>query len=86
MHILHVLDAVQDSQQVACMTLEDWCQAKEVDPVLSLVITRLQDGMLGKGQSKVQQTLQKSVSTGGSHNHVLLKKGILYRQAQVQRV
>ena len=51
---LHVLDAVQDSQQVACMTLEDWHQAQQVDPALSLVITRLQDGMLGKGQSKVR--------------------------------
>ena len=26
---LHVLDAVQNSQQVACMTLEDWCQAQQ---------------------------------------------------------
>ena len=34
---LHVLDAVQDSKQVACMTLEDWHQAQEADPVLSLV-------------------------------------------------
>ena len=34
------------------MTLEDWHQVQEVDPVLSLVITRLRDGMLGKGQSK----------------------------------
>ena len=32
------------------MTIEDWHQAQEVDPVLSLVITRLRDGMLGKGQ------------------------------------
>ena len=24
---LHVLDAIQESQQVDCMTLEDWCQA-----------------------------------------------------------
>ena len=50
---LHTLDAVHDSQQVTCMTLEDWHQAQEVNPVLSLVITRLWDGMLGKGQSKV---------------------------------
>ena len=49
---LHVLDILQDSNQVASMTLEDWCQAQEVDPILSLVITRLRDGMLGKGQSK----------------------------------
>ena len=48
---LHVLHAIQDSRQVTYMTLEDWHQAQEVDPVLSLVITRLRDGMLGKGQS-----------------------------------
>ena len=62
---LHVLDAIQDSKQVACMTLEDWHQAQEVDPVLSLVITRLRDGMLGKGQSNTMDP-PKSVSTGGS--------------------
>ena len=49
---LHILDMLQDSNQVASMTLEDWHQAQEVDPVLSLVITRLRDGMLGKSQSK----------------------------------
>ena len=49
---LHVLDAIQDSNQVTCMTLEDWHQAQEVDPALSLVIARLRDRTLGKGQSK----------------------------------
>ena len=49
---LHVLDILQDSNQVARMTLEDWCQAQEAVPILSLVITRLRDGMLGKIQSK----------------------------------
>ena len=44
---LHVLDAVQDSQQVACMTLEDWHQAQQADQTLSLVISRLWDGTLG---------------------------------------
>ena len=44
---LHVLDAVQDSQQVACMTLEDWHQVQQVDPTLSLDISRLWDGTLG---------------------------------------
>ena len=34
------------------MTLKDWHQAQKVDPVLSLVITRLRDGLLGKSQSK----------------------------------
>ena len=49
---LHVLDVLQDSNEVASMTLEDWHQAQEADPVLSLVIARLRDGMLGKSQSK----------------------------------
>ena len=44
---LHVLDSVQDSQQVACMTMEDWYQAQQADPSLSLVISRLWDGTLG---------------------------------------
>ena len=49
---LHILDAIQDSKQVTCMTLEDWHQAQEADPVLSLVVTRLRDMMLGKSQSQ----------------------------------
>ena len=38
---LHILHTVQDSQQVTCMTLEDWHQAQQADPTLSLVISRL---------------------------------------------
>ena len=49
---LHALDILQDCNHVVSMTLKDWHQAQEADPVLSLVITRLRDGMLGKGQSK----------------------------------
>ena len=45
---LHILDTVQDSQQVTCMTLEDWHQAQQEDPTLSLAISRLQDGTLGQ--------------------------------------
>ena len=63
------------------MTLEDWHQAQEVDPVLSLVIARLQDGTLEKGQSKV--TDQPKVSQyRWEHNHILVKQGILYRWAR----
>ena len=62
---LHILDAIQESKQVACMTLEDWHQAQEADPVLGLVITILRDGTLGKGQSNTTDP-PKSVSTGGS--------------------
>ena len=44
---LHILTSVQGSQQVACMTLEDWDQAHQSNPTLSLVISRLWDGILG---------------------------------------
>ena len=49
---LHILDILQDSKQIPSMTLKDWHQAQEADPGLSLVIARLRDGTLGKGQSK----------------------------------
>ena len=75
---LHVLDAIQDSKQVACMTLGDWHQAQEADPVLSLVITRLRDGTLGKGQSRTTDPPEISQYWWG-HNHLLLQKGVLYR-------
>ena len=78
---LHVLDAFQDSNQVASMTLEDWCQAQEADPILGLVIARLRDGMLGKGQSKATDPPKVS-QFGWECNHPVLKKGILYRQAR----
>ena len=45
---LHILDTVQDSQQVACITLEDWHQAQQEDPILSLVVSGLRDGTLGQ--------------------------------------
>ena len=44
---LHILDSVQDSQQVTCMTAENWHKAQQTDPTLTLVITKLQDGTLG---------------------------------------
>ena len=75
---LHILDAVQDSQQVACKTLEDWHQAQEVDPVLSLVIARLWNTRERPVQSNRPQVSQYRCK----HNHLLLKQGILYRQAR----
>ena len=45
---LHVLNAVQDSLQVTCMTLEDWHQAQQEDLTLSLVISRVWDRTLGQ--------------------------------------
>ena len=34
---LHIMDMLQDSNQVASMTLEDWHQAQEADSIPSLV-------------------------------------------------
>ena len=47
---LCILDSVGNSPQVACMTIDDWCQAQQSDPALGLVIARLQDGTLGQHQ------------------------------------
>ena len=41
---LHVIGAIQDSQQVAQMTLDDWHQAQEADPVLGIIVKRLKRG------------------------------------------
>ena len=40
---LHVIGAIQDSQLVAQMTLDDWRQAQEADPVLGIIVQRLRD-------------------------------------------
>ena len=63
------------------MTLGDWHQAQDADPVLSLVIARLRDGMLGKGQSKTTDSPEIS-QYRWDHNHLVLKKGVLYRWAR----
>ena len=73
---LHILDVLQDSNQVASMTLKDWCQAQEADPVLSLVITRLRDGMLQKGQSKA--TDPPNAVNLGKNRIILFLKGVSY--------
>ena len=78
---LHVLDSVQDIQQVTCMTLEDWCQAQQADPTLSLVISRLWDGTLGQWQSKHTDTPEFNQFLH-ERNHLLLQKGVLYRKSR----
>ena len=73
------LDSVEESQQVTCMTTDDWCQAQWADPVLGLIIARLQDGTLNQCQlkttdaPKLQQFLREC-------NCLKLKWGILYRK------
>ena len=75
---LHVLDAVQHSQQVTCMTLEDWHQAQQVDPTLSLVISRLWNGSPEWQWSKSTYPPEFSLFLW-EQNHLVLKQGILYR-------
>ena len=76
---LHVLDPVGDGPQVTCMTIDDWCQAQRADPVLGLVIVRLQNRTLHQCQLKLtflpelQQFLREC-------NHLKLRQGILYRK------
>ena len=75
---LHILYVVQDSQQVACMALEDWHQAQQADPTLSLLISRLWDGTLEWQQSKSTDPPEFSLFLP-EWNHLVLKHGILYR-------
>ena len=49
---VHVLHSVEGSQQVPCMTTDDWHQVQWADPVLGLVIARLQEGTLSQCQLK----------------------------------
>ena len=42
------MDSAEDGPWVACMTTDEWHQAKKADPVLGLVITRMQDGTLSQ--------------------------------------
>ena len=61
---LHIVGAIQDSQQVAQMTLDDWCQAEEVDPVLGIIVKRLREGMLDQDWSKKTPSQIESVQKG----------------------
>ena len=81
---LHILDSVQDSQQVTCMTMEDWCQAQQADPTLNLVITRLQDGTLGWWQSK-QTDPSELHHFLCEENYLQLWKGVLYRRTRPKK-
>ena len=78
---LHVSGTIQDSQQVAQMTLEDWWRAQEVDPVLSIIIKRLKEGMLDQDWYKKIDSPKLS-QYKREQNSLALQKGILYRQAR----
>ena len=75
---LHVIGAIQDSQQVAQMTLDDWWQAQEADPVLDKIIKRLGEGMLQQDWfDKTDPPKLKQYKW--EQNNLLIQKGILYR-------
>ena len=77
----HVMGAIQDSQQVAQMTLDDWWQVQEVDPVLGIIIKRLREGMLEQDLSKKTDSPELS-QYRREQNNLVLKKGVLYRWAR----
>ena len=75
---LHVIGVIQDSQQVAQMTLDDWHQAQEVDPVLGINVKRLREGMLEQDWSKKIDSPELS-QYRREWNNLVLQKGVLYR-------
>ena len=75
---LHVIGAIQDSQQVAQMTLDDWHQVQEVDPVLGIIVKRLREGMLEQDWSKKTDSPKLS-QYRREQNNLVLQKGVLYR-------
>ena len=75
---LHILGAIQDSQQVAQMTLDNWCQVQEVDPILGIIVKRLREGMLEQNWSKKTDSPKLS-QYGREWNNLVLQKGVLYR-------
>ena len=78
---LHILDPVPESQQVTCMSTDDWHKAQLADMTLSLVITRLWEGTPGQWQAK-QTDPPKCNQFLWEWNHLWLQKSVLYRRAR----
>ena len=55
------------------MTLDDWCQVQEVDPVLGIIVKRLREGMLEQNWSKKTDSLELS-QYRREWNNLVLKK------------
>ena len=60
------------------MTLKDWHQVQEVDPVLGIIIKRLREGTLEQDWSKKTDSPKLS-QYRKEQNNLVLKKGVLYR-------
>ena len=63
------------------MTLDDWQQAQEVDPVLGIIIRRLREGMLDQDWCKKTDSPKLS-QYKREQNSLVVQKGILYRQSR----
>ena len=63
------------------MTLDDWWQAQEVEPVLGIIIKRLREGMLDQDWCKKTDSPELS-QYKRERNSLVLQKGILYRHAR----
>ena len=75
---LCVLDPIGDSPQFTCMTMGDWHQAQWADPVLGIVISKMQHGTLGQCPLKLTDP-PKLWHFLWEHNHFKLRWGILHR-------
>ena len=60
------------------MTLDDWQQAQEADPVLGIIIKRLREGTLEQNWSKKTDSPELS-QYRWEWNNLVLQKGVLYR-------
>ena len=79
---VHVMGAIQDSKQVAQMTLDDWHHVQEADPVLGIIIMRLREGMLEQNWSRKTDS-PKLGQYRREQNNLLLKKGHLVQMSKV---
>ena len=78
---MHVIGAIQDSQQVAQMTLDDWRQAQGADPALATIIERLKAGAFNQDWCKQTNSPELNLYKR-EWNNLTLQKGILYRRAR----
>ena len=77
-YVLHVMGAIQDSQQIAQMTLDNWHQVQEADPVLSIVMKKLREGTLEQDWS-MRTGSPELGQYRREQNNLVLRKGVLYR-------
>ena len=77
-HDIHVIGEMQDSQQVAQMTPDDWRKVQEADPALATIIERLKARALDQDWCKQTNSPELNLYKQ-ERNNLTLQKGILYR-------